>query len=119
MYYRKQAKHIPNYLLKINYDVVSVKEKLETFEFNQNELEALAEIEHTDWYNYRKKIALKCGGIKNNNIKNDSSLKCWDELSQEMKNNAYEMVKCWPEILAKSNFKIERLKQLCYCETNL
>ncbi len=117
IYYRKQAKHIPNYLLKINYDVVSVKEKLETFEFNQKELETLAEIEHTDWHNYRKKIALKCGGVKNNNIKYDSSLKCWEELSQEMKNKAYEMVKCWPEILAKSNFKIERLKQLCYCET--
>ena len=29
------------------------------------------------------------------------------------------MVKIWPEILAKSNFKIERLKFLCYCETKL
>ena len=30
-YYREQVKNIPNSLLKINYDVVSVKEKLEIY----------------------------------------------------------------------------------------
>jgi hypothetical protein len=118
-YYREQAKHIPNSLLKINYDVVSVNEKLEILAFTQKEIETLAEIEHTYWYNHRKKIGWKCGDTKDRNKKVDSNLDCWDKLSLENKNKAYEMVKSWPEILAKSNFKIERLKYLCYCETKL
>lgn len=118
-YYRNQVKHIPNSLLKINYDVVSVNEKQGFLEFTQKELEILAKSEHTYWYNYRKKIGWKCGETKDNNKKSDPSLVSWNKLSQERKNKAYELVKVWPEILSKSNFKIERLKFLCYCETKL
>lgn len=118
-YYRDQAKHIPNSLLKINYDVVSVNEELKVLEFTQKEIEVLAESEHTFWYDYRKKIGWKCGDTKNNRKKDDPDLVNWSSLPQEKKNKAYEMVKCWPEVLAKSNFKIERLKYLCYCETKL
>lgn len=118
-YYREQAKHIPNSLLKINYDIVSVNKKLDALEFTQNEIEKLAEIVHTYWYNYRKKIGLKCDVSKDEHKKINSNLEHWDELSLEKKNVAYEMVKCWPEILAKSNFKIDRLKQICHCESEL
>lgn len=118
-YYRNQAKHIPNSLLKINYDVVSVNKKLEVLEFTQREIEILAESEHNYWYDYRKKIGWKCDGAKDNKRKNDPNLVSWSKLSREKKNRAYEMVKSWPEILAKSNFKVERLKYLCYCETKV
>ncbi|EHI96843.1 hypothetical protein CDLVIII_0103 [Clostridium sp. DL-VIII] len=118
-YYRDQAKHIPNSLLKINYDVVSVNGELEVLEFTQKEIEILAENEHNYWYEYRKKIGWKCSSAKDNENKEIPDLVNWSSLSQEKKNKAYEMVKCWPEILAKSNFKIERLKYLCYCETKL
>ena len=116
-YYREQVKHIPNSLLKINYDLVSVNEKLEILEFTQKEMDILAESEHTHWYNYKKKMNLKCGQA--NYRKGDPNLVCWDKLSQDKKNEVYEMVKVWPEILAKSNFKLDRLKFLCHCEANL
>jgi len=51
--------------------------------------------------------------------KTDLALATWDNLSSDKKDKVYKMVKDWPEILAKSNFKIERLKFLCYCETKL
>ena len=116
---RNQAKNIPNALLKINYDVVSVKESEVFIEFTAKELEILAENEHMSWYRHRKKSGWKYGEVKDNTKKTDPVLVTWDNLSSDKKNRVYEMVKAWPEILAKSNFKIERLKFLCYCETKL
>jgi hypothetical protein len=114
-----QAKNIPNALLKINYDIVSVKEKPEFLEFTIKELDILAENEHMRWYRYRKNVGWKYGKLKDNSKKTDPSLVPWDCLPEEKKNKVYQMVKIWPEILAKSNFKIERLKFLCHCESKL
>jgi len=116
-YYREQVKHIPNSLLKINYDLVSVNENREILEFTQQEMEILAKSEYTHWYSYRKKMNLKCN--ENKYSKRDPNLVCWEKLSEEKKNEAYEMVKVWPEILAKSNFKLDKLKFLCNCEAKL
>lgn len=116
---RHQAKNIPNALLKINYDVVSVKESEVFMEFTAKELEILAKYEHKSWYNYRKKVGWKYGEVKDNTKKIDPELVAWNNLTNDKKNKVYEMVKAWPEILAKSNFKIERLKFMCYCETKL
>lgn len=116
---RHQAKNIPNALLKINYDVVSVKESEVFMEFTAKELEILAKYEHKSWYNYRKKVGWKYGEVKDNTKKIDPELVAWNNLTNNKKNKVYEMVKAWPEILAKSDFKIERLKFMCYCETKL
>lgn len=116
---RHQAKNIPNFLLKINYDVVSVKEIEVFIEFTAKELEILAKDEHKSWYKYRKKAGWKYGDVKDNIKKVDPELVTWENLTDDQKNNIYAMVKAWPEILAKSNFKIERLKFMCHCETKL
>ena len=116
---RHQAKNIPNFLLKINYDVVSVKEIEVFIEFTAKELEILAKDEHKSWYKYRKKAGWKYGDVKDNTEKVDPELVTWENLTDDQKNNIYAMVKAWPEILAKSNFKIERLKFMCHCETKL
>ena len=104
-------------LLKINYDLVSVNEKQEALEFSLKEVEILAKTKHDHWYNYKKKMNLKFGETKYK--KNDPNMVCFEKLSEEKKNEAYEMVRSWPEILAKSNFKLDRLKYLCYCETKV
>ncbi|WP_411682287.1 RyR domain-containing protein [Clostridium thailandense] len=109
---REQAIHIPNSLLKINYDIVSVKENPKVIEFTRKELEILAKEEHTRWYRHRKRNGWKYGTVKDNSQKTDPGLVSWDNLPEEKKNKAYQMVKVWPEILAKSNFKLERLKFL-------
>ena len=88
-------------------------------EFTAKELEILAKDEYKSWYNYRKKAGWKYGEVKDNTKKIDPALVAWDNLTDDKKNKIYEMVRAWPEILAKSNFKIERLKFLCYCETKL
>ncbi|MBC2582601.1 RyR domain-containing protein [Clostridium sp. DJ247] len=115
-YNRHQAKQIPNALLKINYDVVSVKEDPAFVEFTEKELQVLAENEHKSWYRHRKKNGWKHGEVKDNKKKTDPALVLWDNLPNEKKNKVYEMIKIWPEILAKSNFKLERLKFSCNCE---
>ncbi|WP_297421620.1 RyR domain-containing protein [Clostridium sp.] len=114
---RHQAKNIPNDLLKINYDVISVKESEPFIEFTAKELEILAKNQHTSWYKYKKKLGWKYGEVKDNIQKTNPAVVNWDNLSDHKKKEIYEMVKAWPEILAKENFKIERLKFLCYCET--
>ena len=116
---RHQVTNIPNALLKINYDVVFVKESEIFIKFTARELEVLAENEHKSWYNYRKKAGWKYGEVKDNTKKTDPMLVAWDDLPSGKKNKIYEMVKAWPEILAKSNFKIERLKFMCYCENKI
>lgn len=116
-YYREQVKSIPNSLLKINYDLVSVNEKLEAIEFTQREVEILAKTKHDQWYNYKKKLNFKAGEPKYK--KDDPNLVCFEKLSNEKKEETYEMIKIWPEILAKSNFKLEKLKFLCYCENKV
>jgi hypothetical protein len=116
---RAHAKNIPNTLLKIGYDVVSVKEKQTFIEFTTKELCILAENEHMRWYHNRKKVGFKYGEVKDNKKKTDPALVPWEKLPEEKKNKVYQMVKIWPEILAKSNFKIEQLKSLCHCETKL
>ncbi|MBW9149811.1 Ryanodine receptor Ryr [Clostridium sp. CM028] len=116
---RDQAKNIPNALLKINYDVVSVKEKPAFIEFTIKELNALAKKEHMRWYYHRKKVGFKYGEVEDNKKKTNPALVPWGKLTEEKKNKVCQMIKIWPEILAKSNFKIEPLKSLCHCETIL
>ncbi|HEY8803725.1 MAG TPA: RyR domain-containing protein [Clostridium sp.] len=116
---RNQAKNIPDALLKINYDVVSVKEKPAFIEFTIKELDVLAEKEHMRWYHHIKKGGFKYGEVEDNKKKTNPALIPWDKLTEEKKNRVYQMIKIWPEILAKSNFKIEPLKILCHCETKL
>ena len=116
---RDQVRDIPNALLKINYDLISVKENTKAIEFTEKELEILAENEHTRWYRSRKNAGWKYDKVKNHREKTDPSLVSWEKLPKEKKEKVYQMINVWPEILSKSNFKLDRLKTLCYCENSL
>ena len=98
---RDQVVNIPNALNKINYDVVSVVEKPEAIQFTDNELEILSK------YVYKKRL------------KNNPSLVTWETLDPVTRAELIESIKVWPEILAESHFKLERLKFLCFCETQM
>lgn len=101
---RDQVIHIPNALHKINYDLISVKEKPESIEFTERELVTLAR------YLYKRRMKSKS---------EKTAFVPWDNLADDYKTTLIERIKPWPEILAASHFKIERLKFLCYCETQL
>lgn len=116
---RNQVRRIPNALLKINYDVVSVKERPDVVVFTKNELSTLASYEHAYWRREKKDNGWKAGQVKNHHEKTDPYLMPWDHLADDKRNKVYQLVTFWPEILANANFKIERLKFLCPCETML
>ena len=116
---RNQARNIPNALLTINYEVVSVKDTPSVVEFTDKELGLLVAYEHTNWCRYRKGAGWKRGDIKDKTAKTDPALVSWHSLPKDKKYQVYQMVAIWPEILSNANFKIERLKFLCECEANL
>ncbi|MDF2873473.1 MAG: RyR domain protein [Sporomusa sp.] len=116
---RNLAKHIPSALRKINYDVVSVEEKPAAIEFTEKELRILAEYDHKRWSLEKKEAGWKYSKLFNDLRKLHPLLIPWDNLTPEIQNKIMENIKYWPEILADSNFTIERLKSLCYCETQL
>ena len=95
---------IPSALHKINYDVISVKEKPQAIQFTEKELNILGK------YVYKRRVHKK---------RTDQPQVPWDNLSSDSRNTIIESIKTWPEILAESHFKIERLKFLCHCETQL
>ncbi len=104
---RDYARHIPDMLYKVYYDLISMSEseKPKIIDFTEKELNILGKCE----YEYR----LSEKGNAN------SSMVSWDELEKDEKNKIIEYVKCWPRIFADANFKIERLKFACYCEAQL
>ncbi|WP_346353811.1 RyR domain-containing protein [Azotosporobacter soli] len=110
LFAREQAKHIPDALLRINYDVVSVKEKPPAIEFTESEMDILAAYEHSYWLRYKKANGWKKGEAMDWEKKTDPDLVRWESLSPDKKYNVYKMVKSWPEMLANANFKIEYLK---------
>lgn len=110
--YRSQAKHIPNALLKINYDIIYVKEKPEIIEFTEKEINILAKYQYKHWSleSREEELSWKYGCVRDHNKKNMSSFLSWESLSSIDKNIIFRMITVWPEILSNSNFKIEPLK---------
>lgn len=113
---REQAKHIPEALLRVNYDVASVKETPVVRAFTHDELETLAEYEHNRWYSHRKENGWNYGKVKDYMERKDPALVAWHKLPNEKKEKVYEMIKNWPEILANFKFNIEQLQFSCHCE---
>lgn len=113
-----QIKHIPDALHKVNYDIVSVKEKVNAIKFTEKELNTLASYEHKRWCLQKKESGWIYGETKNLQTKTHPSLVAWEMLPEDRKKRVIDTVKFWPEILADANFKIERLKSLCYCEVH-
>jgi hypothetical protein len=116
---RDQIRHIPSALQKINYDLISVMEKPETIQFTDHELDVLAKYEHKRKSLKQKEEGWKWGEHFDSLKKTDPSLVPWESLSRDAQNQIIANIRPWSEILADSNFKIERLKFLCYCEVNM
>jgi hypothetical protein len=116
---RSHAKDIPAALLKINYDIVAVKEKPLAISFTDKELDILSAHEHMRWYSDRKQSGWRYGDTKDYTEKTDPSLVPWESLPNEKKQKLIKVIKAWPKMLASSNFKLERLKFMCYCEGDI
>lgn len=115
----EQIKHIPDALYRIGYDIISVKEKLEAVTLTERELMTLAEYEHERWLLQKKDAGWKLDTIIDEEKKLHPLLVPWKKVPDHNRNELIVTIKFWPEILANSNFKIERLKFLSYCEIGL
>ena len=118
-YIYSQVKHIPGALNKINYELISVNEQPESIKFEDNEVEILAEYEHKKYSLDKKEDGWKYGLNFDEGKKTDPMLVSWASLNKNYQNHIIESIKACPEILAKSNFKIEKLKFMCYCDAQL
>ena len=118
-YIHNQVRHIPAALNKINYELISVDERPKSIQFSNQEVGMIAEYEHERISLEKKEAGWKYGIDYDEDKKTDPMLVSWDILYKQDKNHIIESIKAWPEILAKSNLKIEKLKSLCYCEAQM
>ena len=119
-YIYNQVRHIPAALNKINFELISVDERPESIQFSNQEVDMIAEYEHERISLEKKEAGWKNGIEYDEDKKTDPMLVSWAifDMKQD-KNHIIESIKAWPEILAKSNLKIEKLKSLCYCEAQM
>ncbi|MDR7079535.1 hypothetical protein J2Y03_004593 [Neobacillus niacini] len=118
-YIHSQVRHIPGALTKINYELISVNEQPENVEFTDNEVEILAEYEHKKFSLEKKESGWRYGREFDEDKKTDPMLVSWGSLDKIYQKHIIESIKEWPEILAKANFKIEKLNFICYCEAQM
>lgn len=113
---KNMVRYIPSALQKINYEIISVKDRPEEISFTQRELEILGAYVHRLWCLEKKEAGWMFGEMKDEGLHTHTCLVSWDDLPREMQYITTEEIKAWPAMLADANFRIERLKYLCYCE---
>ena len=91
-------------------------EQPENMHFSNHEVEILAEYEHKKFSLEKKEAGWKYGIEFDEEKKADPMLVSWDSLDEIYRKHIIESIKAWPEILAKANFKIEKLNFMCYCD---
>ena len=116
-FYREHIRQIPDALILLQYDIVSVIEKPEVIKLSKKEIRSLAEYTHEHWFAQRKEMGWKFGEIQDEQLKTDPSLLSWDALNEEWKKYISSMVENWPAILANAHFRMEYLKPFGQCET--
>lgn len=109
-YYREHIKQIPDAMILLQYDIVSMIEKPEAIKLSEKEICSLAEFTHEYWFAQRKELGWKFGEIHDEQLKTDPNMVSWDLLNEEWKKHTCSMVEKWPAILANAHFKMEYLK---------
>ncbi|WP_428912290.1 RyR domain-containing protein [Niallia sp. Krafla_26] len=118
-YIRSQIRHLPGALTIINYELISVDERPENVKFLDQEVELLAEYEHKKFTLEKKEAGWRYGKEYDVDKKTDPMIVSWDCLHEIYQNHIIDSIKAWPEILAKANFKIEKLQFMCYCDAQM
>lgn len=108
---RRQADHISIKLEKLGCDIIPIKDWNEPlFEFQPEEIEEMAKLEHKRWTEERKNTGWKYEpGEKNIKKKTSPYLVPWNQLTEEIKDLDRDTVRNIPVLLSKAGFKICRL----------
>jgi hypothetical protein len=109
---RDQAAHIGVKLKRVSCGIAPWSEwDAESFEFTNEEIELLSEMEHERWVVERLRNGWTYGsGAKNVGKKESPYLVPWDELGQEVKERDRVVVRGMPVFLARAGFQIVRLR---------
>jgi hypothetical protein len=112
--YQEEAKMIPKKLKAVNYGFKTRKpSKLPEFdiiEFNFNELEKIAKIEHNRWCEEKISNGWIYGPKRDNELKTSPYLVPWEELDEDVKNYDRDSVRNIPKILYKAGLEIYSIK---------
>jgi Trk K+ transport system NAD-binding subunit len=109
---REQAAHIGVKLQAAGCDVAPLTDlDAESFAFESEEVERLAEMEHARWVEERRREGWELGPQKDVNRKISPFLVPWGELAESMKDYDREFVHGLPRFLARAGFQIVRLKR--------
>jgi len=110
---RRQADHISIKLKKLGCGITPIKDWNEPlFEFEEEEIEKMAKLEHTRWTEERKNTGWKySSGKKNIKKKTSPYLVPWTQLPEDIKDLDRDTVKNIPVLLSKAGFKVYRLNE--------
>ncbi len=118
-FYREHIRLIPDAMVLLQYDIVSVIEKPEEVELNEKEISSLAAYVHDHWRTQKKELGWKHGESFNQQQKIDPKVAPWENLKEKWKQQIREMVRKWPAILAAAHFKVEYLQPVTVREKHI
>jgi hypothetical protein len=108
---RQQADHIGVKLKTVGCSIAPLTDwDADLFQFTQEEVEKLAEMEHERWFEERSRNGWKYGKDKNIKRKISTDMIQWDRLTPEAKEKDRNTVRALPAFLEKAGFKINRIK---------
>jgi hypothetical protein len=106
-----QAKDIPKKLKAFHYGFKPfTRPPTKLIEFEPDELEEMAIMEHDRWCRERREDGWTFGPERNDELKTSPYLVPWEELTEEVKGYDRDAVRNIPEILEKAGFEIYSLK---------
>ncbi len=108
----KQVDHIGIKLKAVNCKIVPlIGWDPQPFQFSQDEIEFLSEMEHSRWVDERKKDGwIHAPGQKNPDKKTHPSIVPWEKLPESEKEKDRETIRNMPEYLSSVGFDINRQK---------
>lgn len=108
-FYREHIRLIPDAMVLLQYDIVSVIEKPAEIKLSEKEIRSLAAYAHEHWRAQRKDLGWKYGELYNQQQKIDPRIASWENLNENWKQQISGMVEKWPAVLAAAHFKVEYL----------
>jgi len=108
----EQAAYIEEALRRNGYDIQAVKGKPRRIKFSNDEIEAMAEMEHGRWVIERLRSGWRYGSKRDAAAKKNPCLVAWKDLPESAKQWDRDAVRAWPEILAEVGLEVCRQRRM-------
>jgi hypothetical protein len=109
---REQAAHIGVKLAAVGCDLAPLTDDgAESFEFDEDEIELLARMEHARWMEERRRSGWKWGPEKSDDRKTSPYFLPWEELGRDTQDIDRHFVSELPRLLAEAELQIVRLRR--------